>query len=511
MRLKAVLIRPASGEFSQLAALFLQTYASVSVRPPGGRPKYNLRHLALVKSISGIRGTLGGVAGDILTPQEIVNNTAAYGYWLARSGQTRKVVIGRDGRISGSLVSGLVTQTLRAVGIDVVDLDYSTTPTVEMAVKMEGAGGGIIITASHNPKEWNALKFLNHEGEFLSQADNDAMQGYLYDNAIEYASVEKLGDHWTDNTYLHKHLAAILELPLVDADAVRAKGFNVVVDCINSTGALAVPPLLDELGVTYVLINETVNGQFQHKPEPLPKNLVQLAKAVTEHKAHLGIAVDPDVDRLAFVSEDGHMFGEEYTLVAIADYVLQHHPGGSTVSNLSSTRALADVTAKHGGTYHASAVGEVNVVVKMKAVDAVIGGEGNGGVIVPGLHYGRDALAGIALFLSHLAKFGKRASYLRKTYPDYYIAKNKINKTDDFDLDRLFAGLKQKYRNEKLNDVDGLKIDLEDGWIHLRNSNTEPIVRIYTESHSPVIANNLYKKISQDITEIMGGQSQDQD
>ena len=459
--------------------------------------------MALKKSISGIRGTLGGRAGDILTPQEIVNNTAAYGYWVAQSGHPNRVVIGRDGRISGSLVQGLVIQTLRAVGIDVVDLDYSTTPTVEMAVKLAGAGGGIIITASHNPSGWNALKFLNHTGEFLTQAENDLVQSYLDENSIEYAPVEKLGSHTTDDTYLQKHLDAILALPLVKPDVIRTKNYKVVVDCINSTGALSVPPLLDALGVNYVLINEEVNGKFAHKPEPLPKNLEQLSKAVLDNQAALGIAVDPDVDRLAFVCEDGEMFGEEYTLVAVADYLLQVNGGGDTVSNLSSTRALRDVTQQHGGTYHASAVGEVNVVTKMKAVNAVIGGEGNGGVIVPDLHYGRDALAGIALFLTHLARYGKRISYLRKTYPAYYMYKDKIDKTPDFDLEYVLEKLQHKYRNEELNTIDGLKIDLEDGWIHLRNSNTEPIVRIYTESHSPVIAETLYKKIKQDIHDIL--------
>ena len=459
--------------------------------------------MALKKSISGIRGTLGGRAGDILSPQEIVNNTAAYGYWITQQGGPKQVVIGRDGRVSGSLVSGLVTQTLRAVGIDVIDLDYSTTPTVEIAVKLAGAGGGIIITASHNDRQWNALKFLNQHGEFLSQADNDRMAQYLAENSIEYATIERLGGYTTDDSYLQQHLDAILALELVDPKAVAAKSFKVVVDCINSTGAIAVPPLLDALGCTYVLINEQVNGLFHHTPEPVPDNLQQLARAVTEHGADLGIAVDPDVDRLAFVCEDGEMFGEEYTLVAIADYVLQRHPGGNTVSNLSSTRALSDVTAKHGGTYHASAVGEVNVVAKMKATDAVIGGEGNGGVIVPQLHYGRDALAGIALFLTHLARFGKRVSYLRKTYPAYYIHKDKIDKSSAFDLDHVLAELRHKYRNERLNTIDGLKIDLEDGWIHLRNSNTEPIVRIYTESHSPVIAETLYNKIKQDINDIL--------
>ena len=459
--------------------------------------------MALKKSISGIRGTLGGRAGNILTPQVIVDYTAAYGHWITRQGKAKRVVIGRDGRISGTLVQELATQTLRAVGIDVIDLGYSTTPTVEMAVKMAGAGGGIVVTASHNPKEYNALKFLNHVGEFLTQAENDEMQRYLDDNLIEYATVDQLGGVSSDEGYIDRHLEAILALPQVQADAVRRRGFKVVVDCINSTGALSVPPLLDALGVEYVLINAEVNGKFAHKPEPLPANLQQLSKAVLEHQAHLGIAVDPDVDRLAFVCEDGEMFGEEYTLVAVADYILQQNGGGNTVSNLSSTRALRDVTRKHGGNYYASAVGEVNVVTQMKAVDAVIGGEGNGGVIVPDLHYGRDALAGIALFLSHLAQYGKRVSYLRKTYPAYFMYKDKIEKTDAFDLDYVLQPLQHKYRNEEIHTTDGLKIDLEDGWIHLRNSNTEPIVRIYTESHSPVIAENLYKKIKQDIQEIL--------
>ena len=461
--------------------------------------------MALKKSISGIRGTIGGAAGDNLTPQEIVRFTAAYGYWVRQHSAARSVVIGRDGRVSGSLVSGLVVQTLRALGLDVIDLDYSTTPTVEMAVKFEGAGGGIIITASHNERQWNALKFLNQHGEFLSQADNDTMDAYLADNSIEYAKITELGEHRSHATALQQHLNAILAHPLVTPEAVREQGFKVVVDCINSTGALTVPLLLEALGCEYILINEEVTGLFKHEPEPLPANLTQLSSAVTEHQADLGIAVDPDVDRLAFVCEDGEMFGEEYTLVAIADYVLRHHPGGHTVSNLSSTRALRDVTRKHGGTYHASAVGEVNVVAKMKEVDAVIGGEGNGGVIVPALHYGRDALAGIALFLSHLAAFGKRVSFLRKTYPAYYISKNKLPKTADFDLEKTLQALAHKYRNAELNTVDGLKIDLDEGWIHLRDSNTEPIVRIYTESDSPVIADALAKKITQDINDIRRG------
>lgn len=412
------------------------------------------------------------------------------------------IVVGRDGRISGEIVSALVISTLRSLGIAVVDLGLSTTPTVEIAVPLELAGGGIILTASHNPKEWNALKLLNEKGEFISAEDGAAVLEIVAQKSVTYARVDKLGTYRADDSYGQKHLAQILEHPLVDAVAIRAKGYKIVVDAINSTGALAVPPLLAALGCECILINGEVNGLFAHNPEPLKEHLGQLASEVVAKKAHLGIAVDPDVDRLVFMCEDGELFGEEYTLVAVADYVLSKKGGGATVSNLSSSRALRDVTHKHGGEYFASAVGEVHVVNKMKAVNAVIGGEGNGGIIVPELHYGRDALIGIALFLSHLAQSGKRMSMLRNGYPAYHMAKTKIERSPDIDLDKIFTSLREKYHREEINTEDGLKIDFADGWVHLRPSNTEPIIRIYSESHSEVIAENLAKKIMTDIKAI---------
>lgn len=408
------------------------------------------------------------------------------------------MVIGRDGRISGDIVSALVINTLRAMGVSVVDLGLSTTPTVEIAVPEEQAGGGIIITASHNPKEWNALKLLNHKGEFISGADGEKVLEYVALKNVEYATVDKLGAYRTDNSYLQKHIDKIINLSLVDVEAIRAKKFRIVLDAINSTGAIFVPPLLESLGCKVTVLNGEVNGQFAHNPEPLKEHLGQLSTEVRMQKAHLGIAVDPDVDRLVFMCEDGELFGEEYTLVAVADYVLSKRPG-NTVSNLSSTRALRDVTTKYGGQYHAAAVGEVNVVEKMKAVNAVIGGEGNGGVILPELHYGRDALVGIALFLSHLANCGKQISTLRKTYPDYQMSKTKLERTPDINLDKIFIALRDKYRNEQINTEDGLKIDFDSGWVHLRPSNTEPIIRVYSESNSIVVAENLAKKIIQDI------------
>lgn len=459
--------------------------------------------MPLIKSISGFRGTIGGRPGENLTPQDIVECTAAFGQWILDTTGKATVVVGRDGRISGDIVSSLVISTLRSVGISVIDLGLSTTPTVEIAVPLEQAGGGIILTASHNPREWNALKLLNQHGEFISAADGEAVLRRVADGNITYAPVDKLGAYRTDGgAYIARHIEKILALPLVDVPAVQAKKYRVVVDAINSTGALAVPPLLEALGCEVVLLNGTVNGHFAHNPEPLKEHLGQLSTEVRMQKAQLGIAVDPDVDRLVFICEDGEPFGEEYTLVAVSDYVLSKTGGGNTVSNLSSTRALRDVTAKYGGQYHAAAVGEVNVVEKMKAVNAVIGGEGNGGIILPELHYGRDALVGIALFLSHLAHAGKQISTLRKTYPDYQMAKTKIDRSPDIDLDKIFAALKEKYRNEQLNTEDGLKIDFESGWVHLRPSNTEPIIRIYSESSSQVIAENLARKIMQDIQEL---------
>ena len=458
--------------------------------------------MALKKSISGIRGTIGGQPDDNLTPVDLVLWTSAFGTWLLGRDTPNTVVLGRDGRMSGELVQQAVGSTLRFLGIDVIDLDLSTTPTVEMAVKDFKAGAGIILTASHNPRQWNALKLLDERGEFITQTDLDQLKELVDTQNFNFAEVDKLGSVRTESDYLQRHIDHIINYDLVDAEAVRAREYHVVVDCVNSTGAIAVPALLDRMGVTYTLLNEAITGDFAHNPEPLPANLVQLAREVDTSRAALGIAVDPDVDRLAFVSENGDMFGEEYTLVAVADYVLAHREGGA-VSNLSSTRALRDVAQKHGRTYVASAVGEVNVVTKMKETGAAIGGEGNGGVIVPDLHYGRDALAGIALFLTHLAKSGKKSSELRRDYPSYHMSKNKITLDESVDLDDLFIQLAQKYRSAELNTIDGLKIDLEEGWMHIRPSNTEPIVRIYTESTSPVFADNLARKIMTDVNDIL--------
>lgn len=461
--------------------------------------------MAFIKSISGFRGTIGGRAEENLTPQDVVACTAAFGQWVLENAGIPKVVIGRDGRISGEIVSQLVSATLRSLGIDVVDLGLSTTPTVELAVPAEQAGGGIIITASHNPKEWNALKLLNHHGEFISAAAGKAVLDKIAEASVEYASVDKLGAYSYNTDYIPYHIAQILALPLVDLPAVKARKFRVVLDAINSSGALSIPPLLEALGCETILINGEVTGHFAHNPEPLKANLGQLCTEVMLQKAHLGIAVDPDVDRLVFVCEDGELFGEEYTLVAVADYILSKNGGGNTVSNLSSSRALRDITRKYGGEYFAAAVGEVHVVAKMKAVNAIIGGEGNGGIILPSLHYGRDAMVGIALFLSHLAQSGKQLSTLRAGYPDYQMSKNKLDLSPELDLKRIFELLQEKYKHEEINTEDGLKIDFADGWVHLRPSNTEPIVRIYAESNSIVIAENLAKKIMDDIRMIGAG------
>ena len=459
--------------------------------------------MALIKSISGIRGTIGGQPGTGLTPIDVVKFTTAYAAWATQQGGNNKIVIGRDGRISGEMVRNLVVSTLQGCGFDVVDLGLSTTPTVEMAVTMENAAGGIILTASHNPKEWNALKLLNNKGEFLSAEDGQWILDYADKNAHDYSLINKLGKVSTDDSYIQKHIAILLEHPLVDVDAIKAKGFKIVVDAVNSTGSLSVTPLLEALGVKDVItINGEVTGDFAHNPEPLPENLTELCNTVEKQNAHLGIAVDPDVDRLCFVCEDGSLFGEEYTLVAVADYVLSNKKG-NTVSNMSSTRALRDVTEKHGGEYTPSAVGEVNVVKKMKAVNAVIGGEGNGGIIVPELHYGRDALAGIALFLTHLAKYGKSIKSLRNTYPNYHISKNKIELSDDIDLKSIFAKIEDKYKNQPINTEDGLKIEFDTDWVHLRPSNTEPIIRIYAESGSQTTSENIAKRIMEDIREMM--------
>lgn len=459
--------------------------------------------MALIKSISGIRGTIGGKPGTALTPIDIVKFTTAYGAWISEQGANKHIIIGRDGRISGEMVRNLVTATLQGMGFQITDLGLSTTPTVEMAVKTGKAAGGIILTASHNPKEWNALKLLNADGEFLDAAAGQWILDYADNGAPEYADVNKLGTITHDNSEGSEHIDAILAHPLVDVEAIRKKDFKIVVDPVNSTGAIYVPKLLAALGVTDVIvINEEVTGRFAHNPEPLPENLRELCSVVEKKNAHLGIAVDPDVDRLCFVCEDGSLFGEEYTLVAIADYILGHKKG-NTVSNLSSTRALRDVTEKHGGEYFPSAVGEVNVVKKMKEVNAVIGGEGNGGVIVPELHYGRDALIGIALFLTHLAKSGRTAKNLRSTYPDYIISKNKIELDEAVNVQQIFEEIKKKYKKQPINTEDGLRIEFDKDWVHLRTSNTEPIIRIYAESSSETMANNIAKRIMEDIKEMM--------
>lgn len=460
--------------------------------------------MALIKSISGIRGTIGGFAGDNLTPEDIVSCTAAFGYWVLQNGQAPKIVIGRDGRVSGALVTNLVANTLMALGIDVLDLGYSTTPTVEMAVVWEQAGAGIILTASHNPMEWNALKLLNHKGEFISQQDGETFLQLLQSGEIEYVSADRLGAYSIVEGYFERHVEAILTLPLVKnaLTAIQNRKFKIVADCINSTGALALPILLKALHCEVILLNEEINGQFAHNPEPLPAHMTDLVQAVVQAKADLGIAVDPDVDRLALVCENGELFGEEYTLVAVADYVLQHHKG-ATVSNLSSSRALRDVTQQHGGDYYAAMVGEVNVVEKMKAVNAIIGGEGNGGVIVPELHYGRDALAGIALFLAFLAKADTQPSQLRKRYPDYKMVKDKIALTPAIDIEKLLKLLHERHHNEQCDTQDGLKIDFPDGWVHLRKSNTEPIIRIYAEGTTEELVQQLIKGIHADVIEIL--------
>lgn len=457
--------------------------------------------MSLIKSISGIRGTIGGQPGDNLTPIDIVKFSAAFGSIVANGKNETRIVIGRDGRISGSMVNQLVVNTLTGLGIHVIDLGLSTTPTVELAVKMENADGGIILTASHNPKEWNALKLLNKEGEFIS-AETGAEVLKLADSGdITFAPVDKLGTVTEDDSYLQKHIDAVVNYPLVDKEAIAARGFRIVVDAVNSTGAIYVPALLKALGVEEVIVlNETVNGRFAHNPEPLPEHLTQLSNEVVKQKAHLGIAVDPDVDRLAFVCEDGSMFGEEYTLVAVADYVLSQRKG-NTVSNMSSTRALKDVTLKHGGEYFPSAVGEVNVVTKMKEHNAVIGGEGNGGIIVPDFHYGRDALIGIGLFLTHLAGHKNGIKSLRSRYPDYFISKNKIELAKGVDVTPIFEKIRTKYKSHPVNTEDGLKIEFDNDWVHLRTSNTEPIIRIYSESSFETTANNIALRLMQDIKE----------
>ncbi len=454
--------------------------------------------MTLIKSISGIRGTIGGHVGDTLNPLDIVKFTTAYATFIRRKGlsDSNQIVVGRDARISGEMVKNVVCGTLMGIGYDVLDIGLATTPTTELAVRMSGAAGGIIITASHNPRHWNALKLLNNEGEFLTAADGAEVLALAEAEDFEYADVDHLGKYVSDDTFDKRHIDSVLALKLVDRDAIRKAHFKVVVDSINSVGGIILPKLLDELGVEYKFLNGEATGDFAHNPEPLEKNLSGIMDELRGGGYDLGIVVDPDVDRLAFICEDGKMYGEEYTLVSVADYVLSHTPG-NTVSNLSSTRALRDVTERHGGQYTAAAVGEVNVTTKMKAVGAVIGGEGNGGVIYPESHYGRDALVGIALFLSLLAQKGKKVSELRKDYPNYFIAKNRIDLTPSTDVDAILEKVKEMYKDEQVNDIDGVKIDFADKWVHLRKSNTEPIIRVYSEAATMEEADALGKKLMQ--------------
>ena len=461
------------------------------------------RKVALIKSISGIRGTIGGKPGENLSPLDIVKFAAAYGIWVAQKKSNKKIIIGRDGRISGELVNRLVVSTLISLGFNVIDIGLTTTPTVEIAVKAEEAAGGIIITASHNPKEWNALKLLNSNGEFINAEEGKSVLRLAEKENFDFVSIDLLGTCTQDASWLQKHIDAVVNYELVDIAAIKRAKFKIVVDGINSTGATAIPALLKALGVKEIItLNEEVNGRFAHNPEPLPEHLSGLSRAVQKNEAHLGIAVDPDVDRVCFVCEDGSMFGEEYTLVAVADYVLSKRTG-NTVSNMSSTKALKDITEKHGGKYFPSAVGEVNVVNKMKAVNAVIGGEGNGGIIVPDFHYGRDALIGIGLFLTHLANFKKSIKQLRGSYPDYFISKNKIALEKNVDVKEIFKKIKEKYKHNPINTEDGLKIEFDNDWVHLRTSNTEPIIRIYSESNFETTAENIARKLMRDINEVM--------
>lgn len=454
--------------------------------------------MTLIKSISGIRGTIGGKVGDTLNPLDIVKFTSAYATFIRRSGHSssNKIVVGRDARISGLMVKNVVCGTLMGMGYDVVNIGLATTPTTELAVRMSGAAGGIIITASHNPRHWNALKLLNEQGEFLTKDDGNEVLKIADAEDFEYAEVDDLGSYTDDDSFNQRHIDSVLALSLVDKEAIRKAHFKVCVDSINSVGGIILPQLLKALGVEYHFLNGTANGDFAHNPEPLEKNLGGIMSEVAKGGYDLGIVVDPDVDRLAFIQEDGKMYGEEYTLVTVADYVLDHKQG-PTVSNLSSTRALRDVTEKHGCKYYAAAVGEVNVTTKMKEVGAVIGGEGNGGVIYPESHYGRDALVGIALFLSSMAEKGLKASELRKTFPNYYIAKNRIDLTPETDVDAILAKVKEQYGHAdgvKVTDIDGVKLDFADRWVHLRKSNTEPIIRVYSEAHTMEEADNLGKQ-----------------
>lgn len=462
--------------------------------------------MTLIKSISGIRGTIGGNVNDNLTPVDTVKFAAAYGSWLVERNPTKeklKVVVGRDARISGKMISSLVSNTLVGMGIHVIDLGLSTTPTVEVAVPIENAHGGIILTASHNPKQWNALKLLNEKGEFLNGQEGEKILKIADDNSYTFAKVDNLGTYSKEKGYIDKHIDQVLNLALVDVEAIKNANFKVVVDAVNSTGGIAIPRLLNKLGVACIELYCEPNGEFPHNPEPLKEHLTDISELVVKEKADLGIVVDPDVDRLALVCEDGSMFGEEYTLVACADYVLSKTKG-DTVSNLSSSRALRDITEKHGGTYKASAVGEVNVVQLMKDTKAIIGGEGNGGIIYPEAHYGRDSLVGVALFLSHLAKSKISCKTLRATYPSYFMSKNKIQLIPNLDVDKILTSVAEKYKHEDVNTIDGVKIDFNNEWVHLRKSNTEPIIRIYTESTTQYKADELAIRVMGEISQIAG-------
>lgn len=461
--------------------------------------------MSLIKSISGIRGTIGGKAGDGLNPLDIVKFTAAYAHWLRlnTTKKSNKVVVGRDARISGDMVFQVVSGTLMGMGFDVINIGLASTPTTELAVTMEGADGGLILTASHNPKHWNALKLLNEKGEFLNAAEGNFVLETAEKENFTFTQVDKLGRLYEDLSYNQKHIDAILGLKLVDIEAIKKANFKVVIDCVNSVGGIVLPDLLKTLGVEQVVkLNCTADGHFTHNPEPLPENLTEIASRMKTEKADVGFVVDPDVDRLALICENGEMFGEEYTLVAVADYVLSHTPG-NTVSNLSSTRALRDVTRAHDGMYTAAAVGEVNVVTTMKATNAIIGGEGNGGVIYPESHYGRDALVGIALFLSHLAHTKKTVSALKTTYPAYYIDKQKMELTPQIDVDAILVAVKQRFAKEEVNDIDGVKIDFPEKWVHLRKSNTEPIIRIYSEAQTKAEAEELSSQIKEVIASLI--------
>lgn len=462
--------------------------------------------MALIKSISGIRGTIGGRAGEGLSPLDVVKFTSAYATFIqsSKNAASNTIVVGRDARISGEMVNKLVVGTLLGMGMDVIDIGLATTPTTELAVAMEKAAGGIILTASHNPKQWNALKLLNEKGEFLNAKEGETILKLAEAEDFTFAEVDKIGKLTEKDNYTQKHIESVLALDLVDVEAIRAANFKVAIDCVNSVGGIAIPELLETLGVkTIEKIYCEPTGHFPHNPEPLPEHLTEISSVMKSGKFDVGFVVDPDVDRLAIICEDGSMFGEEYTLVAVADYVLKHTPG-NTASNLSSTRALRDVTHKYNCTYEAAAVGEVNVVTKMKEINAVIGGEGNGGVIYPASHYGRDALVGIALFLSHLAKEKKSVSELRKTYPNYFMSKNKIELTPKIDVESVLSSIKENYKQYEINDIDGVKIDFPQGWVHLRKSNTEPIIRVYSEAGTPEQANNFAKAVMDEVKRIAG-------